>query len=77
MNVGNCSLINWGNCPAILVDILDLAWDQVVEVAGDVWGTVKDWTCRSLGWARDKVVGAYSWVMGSLGSLKDKLSKKE
>ena len=61
----------------LVVDILDLAWDQVVEVAGDLWGTVKDWTGRSLGWARDKVVGAYSWVMGSLGKLKDKLSKKE
>jgi hypothetical protein len=61
----------------LVVDVLDLAWDQVVEVAGDLWDTVKDWTGRSLGWAKSKVVGAYSWVMGSLGKLKDKLSTKE
>ena len=61
----------------LVVDVLDLAWDQVVEVAGDLLDTVKDWTGRSLGWVKGKAVGAYSWVMGSLGKLKDKLSKKE
>ena len=31
----------------LVVDILDLAWDQVVEVACDLWGTSKDWVTRS------------------------------
>ena len=61
----------------LVLDVLDLAWDQVAEVAGDLCGTVKDWTGRSLGWAKGKVVGVYGWVMGSLGRLKEKLSKKE
>jgi len=59
----------------LVLDILDLAWDQVIEVAGDVYGTGKDWTLRSLGWCRDKVKGAYASVVGWLGSIKAKLSK--
>ena len=61
----------------LVLDILDLAWDQVVEVVSDVWGTAKDWVSRSLGWVRDRVVGVYSRVLGLLRGLKEKLSSKE
>jgi len=61
----------------LVLDILDLAWDQVVEVVSDVWDTAKDWASRSLGWVRDRVVGAYSRVLGLLRGLKEKLSSKE
>ena len=61
----------------LVLDILDLVWDQVTEVVGDLGGTVKDWVARSLGWARDRVVGVYDRVMGLLRSIKEKLSSKE
>tara|TARA_B100000131_G_scaffold244810_1_gene237547 strand:- start:92 stop:493 length:402 start_codon:yes stop_codon:yes gene_type:complete len=61
----------------LVLDILDLAWDQVVEVVGDLYGTAKDWTLGSLGWCKDKLKGAYSATLGWLSGLKGKLSKKE
>ena len=61
----------------LVLDILDLAWDQAVEVVGDLWETSKDWLGRSVGWVKGKLVGGYGSVMGWLGSIKDKLSKKE
>ena len=61
----------------LIVDILDLAWDQVVEVVSDVWGTVKGWVLKSWGWTRDRVVNAYSRVLGGLKAVKDKLSRKK
>ena len=61
----------------LVVDILDLAWDQVVEVVGDLWGTARGWVTGSLGWVKTKLGGVYNWVMGGLKSLKDKLSRKK
>ena len=61
----------------LIVDILDLAWDQVVEVASDLWGTATGWVSRSWGWARDRVMGVYSRMMGFLGAIKEKLSRKK
>ena len=61
----------------LIVDILDLAWDQVVEVISDVWGTAKGWALKSWEWARDRVVNAYSRVLGGLKAIKDKLSRKK
>lgn len=62
----------------LLLDIIDLAWDQVVEVASDVWTTVKGWTSGALSWAWSKVTGALSGLTGLLAGLRDKLrSKKE
>ena len=61
----------------LVVDILDLAWDQCVEVVRDLWGTATGWVKGSLGWAKDRVVGSYNWVMGSLSSVKNALSRKK
>ena len=61
----------------LIVDILDLAWDQVVEVIDDVAGTVKDWTVRPVRWVWERVTGVYGWVMGRLGALRDALSRKD
>jgi len=61
----------------LIVDILDLAWDQVVEVIDDVAGTVKDWTVRPVRWAWGRVTGVYGWVIGRLGALRDALSRKD
>ena len=61
----------------LVLDILDLAWDQAVEVVGDVYGTAKDWSQRSLGWCWTKVTGVYGLGIAQLESLKSKLSKKD
>jgi len=60
----------------LVLDILDLAWDQVAEVTGDLWGTAVGWWNGSLGWARSKVVAVWNWKMGLLRGLRDKLSRK-
>ena len=59
----------------LIVDILDLAWDQVTEVLGDLWGTARDWTVGVIGWCKDKVVNVWSLCIGVLTKLKERLSK--
>ena len=61
----------------LILDILDLAWDQVVEFLGDVWGTLVGWTKGSLAWCKSKVVGVWSWAVNGLKALRDKLRKKK
>jgi hypothetical protein len=72
----------------LVVDVLDLAWDQVVEVVSDVYNTAKGWLVGGWQWCLSKVIGVwswctglvkrcYTWLMDSLKSLKEKLSKKE
>jgi hypothetical protein len=61
----------------LIVDILDLAWDQVVEVIDDVAGTAKEWTVRPLKWLWYLVTDTYDWVMDKLRSLRDMLSRRD
>jgi hypothetical protein len=61
----------------LVLDILDLAWDQVVEVTCDLMDTVRSWVKGSIGWVRGKVTAGYNWVMGSLRAIKDRLLKKK
>ena len=61
----------------LVLDILDLAWDQVDEVARDLWETAKGWTLGSLGWVSGKLQGAYDMVMGKLKSTKQKLEDED
>ena len=44
----------------LVVDILDLAWNQVTEVLGDLWGTARDWTVGALGWGKNRVASVWS-----------------
>ena len=60
----------------LVVDILDLIWDQCVEFIGDVLGTAKNWVMGSLGWVWSKVAGVYHWNMGMLQKMLSKLSNK-
>ena len=57
----------------LVLNILDLAWDQAIECVSDVKSVVLDWLGRSLGFAKDKVSGAWSWMMDSLVSIRDRL----
>ena len=59
----------------LVVDVLDLAWDQVVEIAVDVKEVVQGWASGSAGYAFDKVKLAYDKVLDLLRGLRDKLSK--
>ena len=61
----------------LVLDILDLVWDQCVEIVGDVWGVVVNWVRGSLTWCWSKVVGAGSWVMDKLRALKNRLLAKK
>ena len=61
----------------LVIDILDLAWDQVVDVIGDVWSVASGWVLGSLKWVWGKVVGAWDWQLGLLSGLRDKLKKSE
>jgi hypothetical protein len=61
----------------LVLDILDLAWDQVDEVVKDLWDTAKGWTLSSLGWVSGKLRGSYGAVMGKLRSTKEKLEEDE
>ena len=61
----------------LILDILDLAWDQASEFVRDVWGVARDWSMRPVKWAWARGQDGLGWVMKSLGSLRDKLSKKE
>ncbi len=61
----------------LVVDILDLAWDQVCEVADDAWWTVKGVTLGVLDWAKSRVVGAWGWLIGRLKAVRDGFSRKK
>jgi len=61
----------------LVVDILDLAWDQVSEFVKDVWGVAKDWATRPPKWVWARCSEALNWVMSGLSSVRDKLRKKE
>jgi hypothetical protein len=60
----------------LVLDILDLIWDQCVEFIQDVLGTAVSWIKGAVGWARDKVRGAWDTVVGGLTGLRDKLKRK-
>jgi hypothetical protein len=61
----------------LVVDILDLAWDQVIEVVGDIWGTVTGWVTGVYSWVRGKVVSVFNSVVGFLKTVKGKLSRNK
>ena len=57
----------------LVLDILDLAWEQGTEVARDLWQVPAGWVRGALGWGVAKVRGVYNWKMGVLRSLRDRL----
>tara|TARA_R110000851_G_scaffold25240_13_gene72929 strand:- start:3135 stop:3539 length:405 start_codon:yes stop_codon:yes gene_type:complete len=61
----------------LVLDILDLAWDQVDEVASDMWDTVKGWTMGSASWLTGKAKSVAAAVMGRLKATKENLEKED
>jgi len=60
----------------LVLDILDLAWDQTVEVVQDLVAVPVGWVRRGCGWCMAKVRAAYNWKMGLLRGLRDRLLNK-
>jgi len=61
----------------LILNILDLAWDQVVEFFEDVWGTVSGWVKGGWNWCKSKVVGCWNWGLNCLGAVSDRLKREE
>ena len=59
----------------LVLDILDLAWDQGLEVASDLWDVPAGLVRKGCGWCVAKVRAVYNWKMGLLRSLRDRLLK--
>ena len=60
----------------IVVDILDLIWDEAVEITCDLFGVVKNWIVGSIGWVKSKILWAYNWVLNGLNRVKEWVSSK-
>jgi hypothetical protein len=60
----------------LVLDILDLAWDQTSEFVLDVWGVAKSWSVRPVKWAWAKARNIASATMSRLTDLRNKLGKK-
>jgi hypothetical protein len=60
----------------LVVDVLDLAWDQLVEVVSDLWDTAWGWVKGATGWVLGKIVSSYNFAISKLIALKDRLTKK-
>ena len=61
----------------LVIDILDLAWDQCAEVVRDIWEVTWGSVSGSLGWVGNRGSGAYSLVIGSLSKVRDSLRRKK
>jgi len=61
----------------LMVDILDLAWDQIVEVITDMWLTAVRWVRQPAVWCWDRATGLWSSMLMSLESIELKLRRKQ
>jgi len=72
----------------LIIDILDLSWDQASEVIADSWGTLRGWVEFGVSWCWSKVLSvwrftsglvikSYNWMIGKLKGIKESLSKKD
>ena len=57
----------------LVLDILDLAWDQCTEIVGDLWGVAVGWLRGLAAWPVGKATAAWSWMMEKLRGVKGKL----
>ena len=61
----------------LVVDILDLAWDQAVQVVSDLWGTASKPASSALTWVKNKATGGYKRLIDLLKNTKNKLLSKK
>ncbi len=61
----------------LIIDILDLVWDQVVDFTRSIWEVCKDWSTSPIKWAWGKTVTVYNKTMGLLRATIDRLGNKK
>lgn len=61
----------------LVLDILDLVWDQAVEVVKDVWDSAVGIVQGALNQATSLVSSSVSWSMAKLVTVRDRLRKKQ
>tara|TARA_Y100001938_G_C8090400_1_gene434676 strand:- start:1212 stop:1634 length:423 start_codon:yes stop_codon:yes gene_type:complete len=61
----------------LVIDILDLAWDQTVEVSHDIIDTVKSWLGKAWKFVSTPISKGWLKLLSLLTSLRDKLAKKK
>lgn len=59
----------------LVLDILDLAWDQGIETAGDILESGSSALFGGLGWAKSKIKDGYNFIMKKLNIAKDNLEE--
>jgi hypothetical protein len=60
----------------IVLDILDIIWDETWDVVTDLWRTGKDAVVGVVSKVLGKVKDAWNWGIDSLKSIREKLSRK-
>jgi len=60
----------------LVLDILDLVWDQAIELIKDVWESAVGIVDGALNQGIKLVSSGVAWVMSRLTSVRDKLRKK-
>ena len=61
----------------LVVDILDLVWDQVVEVLEDTKDALLGWTLKLLNPVKNAISKSWHATISGLSSLKEKLKKRK
>ena len=65
----------------IIIDILDIVWDETIEAVADVYSTVKEFITQKTVGVKNWIVGGtlsvWSSLMSKLSALRTKLSRKE
>ena len=61
----------------LVLDILDLLWDQLAEVLKDAWEVVKRWVQGGLGLLRRGVSAVWGRCVSTLRGLRDRLKKSD
>ena len=57
----------------LVLDILDLAWDQGLEVARDLWDVPAGLVRKGWDWGVDKGRAVYDGLLGALRGVRDRL----
>jgi hypothetical protein len=60
----------------LILEVLDLAWDHLVELLSDTKATVLGLLQQGWGALRSRVQSAWSSMLGVLASLRDRLRRK-
>ena len=61
----------------IVLDILDIIWDETVEAALDLYTSAKGLVVKGLTWVKDKAKDLIGSLTGALRTLKSNLLKKK